>query len=177
MTLDTTFLLAEPTITMPNGRVRGALYSNPFDCLWKTLKTEGFFGWYKGQFGSDGMKGKEEYRLIGGWGCDAGCRNNGAFLADSATYCEYISHLRPESSTLIHDCVAEQVITLVANEVSDPILPLLDRHMLIRNPLFIAGHGAVQKVETQMRGERVYIVMIVIVMSVMHDIVMKETVR
>ncbi|KAJ9108710.1 hypothetical protein QFC21_000030 [Naganishia friedmannii] len=30
------------------GRTRGALYSNPFDCLWKTLRTEGFMGWYKG---------------------------------------------------------------------------------------------------------------------------------
>ncbi|KAI5450081.1 Mitochondrial oxaloacetate carrier protein [Naganishia albida] len=38
----------QPTITGPDGRTRGALYSNPFDCLWKTLKTEGFFGWYKG---------------------------------------------------------------------------------------------------------------------------------
>ncbi|KAH8085776.1 mitochondrial carrier domain-containing protein [Filobasidium floriforme] len=38
----------EPTYTDANGRIRGALYSNPFDCLWKTLKTEGFLGWYKG---------------------------------------------------------------------------------------------------------------------------------
>lgn len=39
----------EPTITGPDGRTRGALYSNPFDCLWKTLRTEGFLGWYKGE--------------------------------------------------------------------------------------------------------------------------------
>ncbi|GHJ89954.1 hypothetical protein NliqN6_6356 [Naganishia liquefaciens] len=38
----------QPTITGPDGRTRGALYSNPFDCLWKTLRTEGFLGWYKG---------------------------------------------------------------------------------------------------------------------------------
>ncbi|RXK41945.1 solute carrier family 25, member 34/35 [Tremella mesenterica] len=30
------------------GRVRGALYTNPIDCLWKTFKTEGIAGWYKG---------------------------------------------------------------------------------------------------------------------------------
>ena len=30
------------------GRVRGALYTNPIDCLWKTFKTEGVAGWYKG---------------------------------------------------------------------------------------------------------------------------------
>lgn len=38
----------QPTYTDAKGRIRGALYSNPFDCLWKTLKAEGFFGWYKG---------------------------------------------------------------------------------------------------------------------------------
>ena len=31
-----------------NGRHIGLLYKNPIDCLWKTLKTEGPFGWYKG---------------------------------------------------------------------------------------------------------------------------------
>jgi len=30
------------------GRVRGARYTNPIDCLWKTFKTEGIAGWYKG---------------------------------------------------------------------------------------------------------------------------------
>ncbi|WVQ70769.1 hypothetical protein IAR50_000291 [Cryptococcus sp. DSM 104548] len=30
------------------GKVRGALYTNPFDCLWKTFKAEGIPGWYKG---------------------------------------------------------------------------------------------------------------------------------
>lgn len=30
------------------GRIRGALYQNPIDCLWKTFKTEGVAGWYKG---------------------------------------------------------------------------------------------------------------------------------
>ena len=30
------------------GRVRGALYTNPIDCLWKTFKAEGIAGWYKG---------------------------------------------------------------------------------------------------------------------------------
>ncbi|KAI5120850.1 hypothetical protein M0805_007037 [Coniferiporia weirii] len=38
----------QPTQRMPNGRMVGVLYKNPFDCLWKTLKTEGPFGWYKG---------------------------------------------------------------------------------------------------------------------------------
>jgi solute carrier family 25 protein 34/35 len=32
------------------GRVRGALYTNPIDCLWKTYKVEGVRGWYKGTF-------------------------------------------------------------------------------------------------------------------------------
>ncbi|WVO17315.1 hypothetical protein L204_105007 [Cryptococcus depauperatus] len=30
------------------GKVRGALYTNPIDCLWKTFKAEGIPGWYKG---------------------------------------------------------------------------------------------------------------------------------
>ncbi|WVQ86165.1 hypothetical protein IAT38_008333 [Cryptococcus sp. DSM 104549] len=30
------------------GKVRGALYTNPFDCLWKTFRAEGLAGWYKG---------------------------------------------------------------------------------------------------------------------------------
>ena len=30
------------------GRVKGALYTNPIDCLWKTFKAEGIAGWYKG---------------------------------------------------------------------------------------------------------------------------------
>lgn len=38
----------QPTKVMPDGRHVGLLYKNPFDCLWKTLKTEGPFGWYKG---------------------------------------------------------------------------------------------------------------------------------
>lgn len=38
----------QPTIVRPDGKRVGALYKNPFDCLWKTLKTEGPLGWYKG---------------------------------------------------------------------------------------------------------------------------------
>ncbi|QRV97766.1 mitochondrial carrier protein [Ceratobasidium sp. AG-Ba] len=38
----------QPTVMGPNGRVVGALYKNPIDCLWKTLKTEGALAWYKG---------------------------------------------------------------------------------------------------------------------------------
>ncbi|PPQ69783.1 hypothetical protein CVT26_014171 [Gymnopilus dilepis] len=38
----------QPTIVGPDGRRRGALYKNPIDCLWKTFKTEGVRGWYKG---------------------------------------------------------------------------------------------------------------------------------
>ena len=38
----------QPVKKLPNGRMVGVLYKNPFDCLWKTLKTEGPFGWYKG---------------------------------------------------------------------------------------------------------------------------------
>ncbi|WVQ95562.1 hypothetical protein IAU59_002659 [Kwoniella sp. CBS 9459] len=30
------------------GKVRGALYTSPIDCLWKTFKAEGIAGWYKG---------------------------------------------------------------------------------------------------------------------------------
>lgn len=33
-----------------DGRHVGLLYKNPIDCLWKTLKTEGPFGWYKGTY-------------------------------------------------------------------------------------------------------------------------------
>jgi solute carrier family 25 protein 34/35 len=40
----------EPTIKDPiTGRVRGTLYNNPIDCLWKTFKAEGIAGWYKGE--------------------------------------------------------------------------------------------------------------------------------
>jgi len=38
----------QPTKVMPDGRHVGLLYKNPIDCLWKTLKTEGPLGWYKG---------------------------------------------------------------------------------------------------------------------------------
>jgi len=38
----------QPTQKLPNGQVVGLLYKNPIDCLWKTLKTEGALGWYKG---------------------------------------------------------------------------------------------------------------------------------
>ncbi|KAF8560093.1 mitochondrial carrier [Imleria badia] len=43
-----TRLYNQPTIRLPNGRLQGTLYKNPIDCLWKTFKTEGVFGWYKG---------------------------------------------------------------------------------------------------------------------------------
>jgi len=38
----------QPTKRLPDGTHVGTLYKNPFDCLWKTLKTEGPLGWYKG---------------------------------------------------------------------------------------------------------------------------------
>lgn len=38
----------QPVEKLPNGRTVGLLYRNPIDCLWKTLKTEGPLGWYKG---------------------------------------------------------------------------------------------------------------------------------
>lgn len=42
-------IVVENTIKDPiTGKVRGALYTNPFDCLWKTFKAEGIAGWYKG---------------------------------------------------------------------------------------------------------------------------------
>ncbi|KAF9015696.1 mitochondrial carrier domain-containing protein [Cyathus striatus] len=44
----TTRMYNQPTIHGPDGRARGALYRNPIDCLWKTFKTEGVRGWYKG---------------------------------------------------------------------------------------------------------------------------------
>ncbi|KAJ3488337.1 hypothetical protein NLI96_g2918 [Meripilus lineatus] len=39
----------QPTKILPNGDHVGVLYKNPIDCLWKTLKTEGPMGWYKGE--------------------------------------------------------------------------------------------------------------------------------
>ncbi len=41
----------QPTVLGPDGRLRGALYKNPVDCLWKTFKIEGVRGWYKGEKG------------------------------------------------------------------------------------------------------------------------------
>ncbi|WOO82223.1 Mitochondrial oxaloacetate transport protein [Vanrija pseudolonga] len=39
----------QPTIKDPvTGKTRGALYTNPIDCLWKTAQAEGIKGWYKG---------------------------------------------------------------------------------------------------------------------------------
>ncbi|KAJ7459151.1 mitochondrial carrier domain-containing protein [Mycena galericulata] len=38
----------QPTVLGPNGKMVGTLYKNPIDCLWKTVKTEGVRGWYKG---------------------------------------------------------------------------------------------------------------------------------
>jgi solute carrier family 25 protein 34/35 len=41
----------QPTEVSPDGRIRGLLYRNPIDCLWKTFKAEGIKGWYKGLVG------------------------------------------------------------------------------------------------------------------------------
>ncbi|KIY74043.1 mitochondrial carrier [Cylindrobasidium torrendii FP15055 ss-10] len=38
----------QPTIRNAEGKLVGALYKNPVDCLWKTFKAEGIKGWYKG---------------------------------------------------------------------------------------------------------------------------------
>ncbi|KAJ7751185.1 mitochondrial carrier domain-containing protein [Mycena maculata] len=38
----------QPTVLGPNGKMVGTFYKNPIDCLWKTFKTEGVRGWYKG---------------------------------------------------------------------------------------------------------------------------------
>ncbi|KAG7452261.1 mitochondrial carrier [Guyanagaster necrorhizus] len=38
----------QPTKRNEAGKVVGILYRNPIDCLWKTFKTEGVRGWYKG---------------------------------------------------------------------------------------------------------------------------------
>ncbi|KAJ6621063.1 oxaloacetate carrier [Mycena sp. CBHHK59/15] len=38
----------QPTVMGPNGKMVGTLYKSPIDCLWKTVKTEGVRGWYKG---------------------------------------------------------------------------------------------------------------------------------
>lgn len=44
----------QPTHRIPDGRggmkTVGVLYRNPFDCLWKTVSTEGVKGLYKGAF-------------------------------------------------------------------------------------------------------------------------------
>ncbi|KAJ7597460.1 mitochondrial carrier domain-containing protein [Mycena floridula] len=38
----------QPTVRNEAGRLVGTLYKNPIDCLWKTFKIEGVYGWYKG---------------------------------------------------------------------------------------------------------------------------------
>ncbi|KAI0351189.1 oxaloacetate carrier [Trametes cingulata] len=38
----------QPTVRGSDGRTVGTLYRNPLDCLWKTLRAEGIYGWYKG---------------------------------------------------------------------------------------------------------------------------------
>jgi len=38
----------QPTVAGADGKQVGTLYKNPIDCLWKTAKTEGVRGWYKG---------------------------------------------------------------------------------------------------------------------------------
>lgn len=38
----------QATVVGPDGKLHGALYKNPIDCLWKTFKAEGVRGWYKG---------------------------------------------------------------------------------------------------------------------------------
>ncbi|KAI9462423.1 oxaloacetate carrier [Lactarius psammicola] len=38
----------QPTMQLPSGRMVGSLYKNPFDCLWKTVTTEGPLALYKG---------------------------------------------------------------------------------------------------------------------------------
>ena len=87
----------EPTYTDANGRIRGALYSNPFDCLWKTLKTEGFLGWYKGTTA-------HFLRIAPHTVCGSKERAS-----------EQIAKADEKRCT-----PSEQVITLVANEVSCP---------------------------------------------------------
>ena len=44
----------QPTTVLPDGRTVGALYKSPIDCLWKTVQTEGIFGWYKGMCATPG---------------------------------------------------------------------------------------------------------------------------
>ena len=45
----------QPTMPMPSGRMVGSLYKNPFDCLWKTIATEGPLALYKGTYTSWGI--------------------------------------------------------------------------------------------------------------------------
>lgn len=55
-------MTVENTIKDPiTGKVRGALYTNPFDCLWKTFKAEGIAGWYKGD--SSSSSSSSSFRL------------------------------------------------------------------------------------------------------------------
>ncbi|KAL7004369.1 Mitochondrial oxaloacetate carrier protein [Cystobasidiomycetes sp. EMM_F5] len=37
-----------PNSIGPDGKMRGLMYKNPIDCLYKTFKAEGVRGWYKG---------------------------------------------------------------------------------------------------------------------------------
>lgn len=62
------------------GRVRGALYTNPIDCLWKTFKAEGIAGWYKGKF--TGLQSFEAQQLTN-------LRDDSSFTENMATYRHY----------------------------------------------------------------------------------------
>lgn len=102
----------QPTKVMPDGRHVGLLYKNPIDCLWKTLKTEGPFGWYKGE------------EIVGF--CCPTCltrpsRFHGAFPAHSASYVR-LTYFQQQSITQ----VLSRIITLTAN---DMIINLYKRFM------------------------------------------------
>jgi hypothetical protein len=92
----------QPTQVLPTGKVVGKLYKNPFDCLWKTLQTEGVFGWYKGQHMCVDTLSIVLIRS----------RLHGTFHAHSASYvCLYCSVY------ISADEQSTRIITLTANDL------------------------------------------------------------
>ena len=67
---------------MPSGRMVGSLYKNPFDCLWKTIATEGPLALYKGTYTSWGIDSPFFFT-------ESFCRFDRPLSTTGATYVSY----------------------------------------------------------------------------------------